>query len=182
MSGIGMIAEAGIGSPRDPERRCAIISRKWKRHRAAGRVHTGQVPQFTVETFEKLTLPDRIGIFRTRQREIDHGNARRFESRTCAPQITEALDQQSSSGEQQHRQRHLRNHEQCAQPMRLGTNRAAISFLERFVHVRPRDLQGRHHREQERAQNRCRKSECDDRSIDCDFVQPWKIMRAEQTQ
>ena len=72
----------------------------------------------------------RLRIFRLWQNESSDNRMLRIEARLGRAEIGEAFDQQTGAGEKQQRQRDLRDDEQTAEMMRLGSNCATVSFLQ----------------------------------------------------
>src|SRR6266481_6307260 len=121
----------------------------------------------------------RLRIFRLWQNEFSDHRMLRVEARLGRAESYEALDQETSAGEKQQRQCDLRDDEQTAELMRLGSNCAAASFLQRLVHVRPRHLKRGDQPEEKRAEN-CH-GECKEKHgrIDRDFAEARNILRTE---
>src|SRR5437016_5416172 len=135
------------------KRRRAVIVGKRHGKGSADRIHSGQRREFGQNLFEELPMFFRLRVFRFWQNEFSDERMLRIKAWLGRAKIGEAFDQQTGAREKQQRQRHLRDDEQSAEMMRLRSDRAAVSLLERLVHIWPRHLQRRHQGEENRAEN-----------------------------
>ena len=96
------------------------------------------------------------GVTRVRRPDPERQHALGVESSAHALHVREGLHEQSGCRQQQHRERHLADHQPRQRPHAAA---AAIVFLQRRDEVRPRGVDRRHQREQQRGAERGRHSE-----------------------
>ena len=66
--------------------------------------------------------------------------------------------------------------------MGFRSNNAAASLLQRFIHVRTRNLKSRKNREEQSAHDSGCKGEGDNRPVDLDLIEPRNVARTEDAQ
>src|ERR1041385_7906853 len=122
---------------------------------AAGRFYSWNRRELIDDRVVGAVLLRAVRMMDSRQVQRHRHDPDRIEPGGGRAQIKEALDQQAGAGQQQERERNLRDDEKGTEPIGMPSARRAFrSLLERLVHRGPRNLESGNKSEEQRASNR----------------------------
>ena len=183
MRSIRVCAGSALWITRHPERASAVVAAERERVCPGDGFNARKRGKFRQQLIEEAPLRIGFRILRARNHLIEHEEAVRVKPEIGRAQVEEALDEQSRAGQQQQRERDLRDDERRTHALRMRTaGRSFRALLQRVGHVRPRDLQRRHEPEQQRAHDRDHGSEHADADVDVDVGETRDIARPKRAQ